>query len=1241
MNKLIKISTILVVTIGAIASFAPSFAFATSQASFSSSGMFEVGNHANAGTYAWTTQLNNMKPGDQVAFNFNFLNTSSVTAIDAKSSFSATSNSNCIQVTGTIWAQNAPSVSQSVSICAASGYTISLSQSSASFGGVGDVLPGSSNIEYYATGLYSITGQATVQNPTANLWAEYPNGTTVTQVPLGTAPYLHWTSTNASECHALAGAGFSTGNATQGQDQVSALAGTTTFSIQCTNSSGGSVQANATVSVTNPPAAYPTANISASPTTVNTGGSSTLTWSSTNATECHATSGGFSTGGATSGSVSTGSLYNSTTYSISCGNTSGSATDSVTVSVNAPVQYPTVNISANPTYISSGGTSIISWTSTNASECHATQGAGFSTGGAVVGSDITSALYSDTNYSVTCSNSSGSSSDSVVVRVNNTPPINNPTANISANPTSVNSGNTTTIQWSSTNASECHATGGPGFSTSGATSGSSASSALTSTSVFSVTCTNSSGGTASNSVTVYVNNTPPSGSAPSAQTNSATGISQSSAVLNGSVNPNGASTSYWFEYGTSQSLGNTSMSQSAGSGNSSGNVSATISGLNSNTTYYFRVDAQNSYGTTNGSILSFTTSNGGGGGGSAPTVQTGGVSNLSTNSVTVSGTVDPNSLATTYWFEYGTSQSLGSATAFQSAGSGSDSNIYTAGLSSLMNNTTYYYRIAAQNSVGTSYGSILNFTTGSGGDGGGCTAPFVSTSGVNSNYQNSAQLSGSVNPNNCDTTYWFEYGINYWMGNMTAYQSLGSSNSQMNVNANISGLSYNTTYYYRAVAQNSGGTSYGNILSFQTSNQGGCTYGNCNNYGSIPSVQTNSSSMSGNNSITFYGQVTPNNSDTYAWFAYGTDPNNLYSTTNQQYIGSGSYQQYYNQIAYNLNSGTTYYYQAVARNSNGTAYGQILNTSTGGGNYGTGAPTVTTNSATYIYSSSALLNGQVDPNGAVTSGWFEYGLTTSLGSITTNQAVGSGNSYSNISFALSGLNPNTTYYYRAAAQNNSGTAYGSILSFTTGSGGVIVTPKPPTTIVVTNNVGTGSGVSCVILVPSLNVSELQAGNTFTYTVTYRNGCTYNLSNVYMKVILPPGTQFVSTNYPFFNRDANGISYNLGALPADFQSAVSIQGLVDSSVSAGNTLIFSSVINFNDVKGRFQSISAYLTAVVGSGQTLGATVIDAFGALLGNWLFDLLLLIVLIFLIYWIFFRRVDNKERDEDALEAKPFVANK
>ena len=78
----------------------------------------------------------------------------------------------------------------------------------------------------------------------------------------------------------------------------------------------------------------PTVTFTASPTSITSGGSSTLTWSSTNTTSCTA-SGGWNGAKATSGSQSTGALTTTTTYTLTCTGAAGSASASATVTVGA------------------------------------------------------------------------------------------------------------------------------------------------------------------------------------------------------------------------------------------------------------------------------------------------------------------------------------------------------------------------------------------------------------------------------------------------------------------------------------------------------------------------------------------------------------------------------------------------------------------------------------------------------------------------------------------------------------------------------------------------------------------------------------------------------------------------------------------------------------------------------------------------------------------------------------------
>ena len=78
---------------------------------------------------------------------------------------------------------------------------------------------------------------------------------------------------------------------------------------------------------------------------------------------------------------------------------------------------------------------------------------------------------------------------------------------------------------------------------------------------------------------------------------------------------------------------------------------------------------------------------------------------------TLTGSVDPNTVATTYRFEYGTSTSYGSTTAGRSAGSGDRSVSVTAGIGALRANTRYHYRVVATNAAGTTRGRDRSFVS--------------------------------------------------------------------------------------------------------------------------------------------------------------------------------------------------------------------------------------------------------------------------------------------------------------------------------------------------------------------------------------------------------------------------------------------------------------------------------------------------------------------------------------------------
>lgn len=183
--------------------------------------------------------------------------------------------------------------------------------------------------------------------------------------------------------------------------------GTYTVQVSVTPEGGQSMTRDITFTVEHPVApTSPTVSLSASPSSVSQGQTTTLSWTSTNATSCAATGGtGFSTGNTTSGSDTSSVLMSNTTFSISCTGAGGTATDSATVTVGAS-SAPTATLLVSPATTTTGGTVTLTWTSTNATSCTGV-GPGFSTGGAISGSDISSPLTTNTTFTVSCTGSGG------------------------------------------------------------------------------------------------------------------------------------------------------------------------------------------------------------------------------------------------------------------------------------------------------------------------------------------------------------------------------------------------------------------------------------------------------------------------------------------------------------------------------------------------------------------------------------------------------------------------------------------------------------------------------------------------------------------------------------------------------------------------------------------------------------------------------------------------------------------
>jgi hypothetical protein len=255
------------------------------------------------------------------------------------------------------------------------------------------------------------------------------------------------------------------------------------------------IESEIAVAATSPYA--PSISFTSGPATVSSGAAGYLWWATTNATGCKA-SGGWQGSVSTGGYQSTGPLSKTTQFGLTCTGPSGSASKSTTITVSgASAGAPTVKISASPSSVSSGSSSTLTWSSTNATACSAA--GGWSGAKSFSGSQSTGALKASTTYSLTCTGSGGSTTQSATVTVKSAAAA--PTVSLSATPNSITSGGTATLSWSSTNATACTASGG--WSGSKATSGTQSTGALTTNASYTLTCAGA-GGSASKIAAVSV-----------------------------------------------------------------------------------------------------------------------------------------------------------------------------------------------------------------------------------------------------------------------------------------------------------------------------------------------------------------------------------------------------------------------------------------------------------------------------------------------------------------------------------------------------------------------------------------------------------------------------------------------------------------------------------------------------------------------------------------------------------------
>ncbi|MDB6125237.1 MAG: hypothetical protein JWQ71_4230, partial [Pedosphaera sp.] len=429
-----------------------------------------------------------------------------------------------------------------------------------------------------------------------------------------------------------------------------------------------------------------------------------------------------------------------------------------------------------------------------------------------------------------------------------------------------------------------------------------------------------------------------------------------------------------------------------------------------------------------------------------PNVSTLAAANVTSTTATLNGTINPNSVAATVFFQYGTTTNYGS---YSSTNALPTTNVNLAVVNSIANlqpATTYHFRIVASSSIGLVIGSDLTFTTGA-------AAPTATTLAATGITSASATLNSTVNPNGLTTAAYFEFGLTTGYGLSTATNSLIATNTALGSANLISSLSPGTLYHFRIVAINSSGSALGSDLTFTTAPL-------------VPVVTTLAATAVSPSNATLNATVNPGSGSTTAYFKYGpTTGYGSFSATNNLTATSSTLA--VSTLISNLPPGSLFHFQVVAVNSAGSASGSDQTFTTLGA-----APTVTTVAATGIGATNATLRSTINPNGLATAAYFQYGTDTNYGTFSATNNLAATNTSFAVSNLVSNLLPGTLYHFRSVAINSAGSALGQDLTFTTS----LAAPK------VTTLAATGINATSVTLNGMVNPGNAPTMAYFQYSL---------------------------------------------------------------------------------------------------------------------------------------------------------------
>ncbi len=471
-------------------------------------------------------------------------------------------------------------------------------------------------------------------------------------------------------------------------------------------------------------------------------------------------------------------------------------------------------------------------------------------------------------------------------------------------------------------------------------------------------------------------------------------ITINSAISGGTISTDGDSVNVSIRgicWGTQSSptISNSKTSDGKGGGKYTSSMTDLVLG----TTYYVRAYATNSGGTYYGNELSFITQNG------VITLTTTAATSITATSATLGGIVPIDGGASVT--ERGICISiLPSPTIENKMANGSGTGSFATNITGLTANTTYYVRAYATNSIGTTYGNEVNFTTQNG-------IINLSTYAANSITTTSATCGGNITSDG--GAYITERGICISkLPSPTITNKMSNGSGTGSFATNITGLTANTTYYVRAYATNSIGTVYGNEISFSTI---------------LPTVSTNNISNINATTATCGGEVTliGGAAVTARGVCWGTISS---PTINNSKTSDGSGLGVFSSSITGLTAETTYYVRAYATSNVGTTYGTEVS-------FSTKLATVSSTDVSNITATTLSAGGNVTATGGAPVTMRGVCWSTTSNPTISNTKTTDGSGTGSFISSVTGLTKETTYYLRAYATNSIGTAYGNQIIFST------------------------------------------------------------------------------------------------------------------------------------------------------------------------------------------------------------------